>query len=187
VSDPTRQPGLDRLLARLSSLISAATDTLESDPALIDDWYDEIARQLRRYTLAAYMTGNGGAAPTPAADKLIAGAIKAQLEYLSAFRDEIKAADEWKPAWGPRAQMYGQSIKAAYWNGRTRGYPLPAMPGDGTTICLTNCGCAWDIDELEGDGNADAYWRRAKDDSCQSCLEREAQWSPLQIREGVLV
>lgn len=26
--------------------------------------------------------------------------------------------------------------------------------------------------------------RRAKDDSCQSCLEREAQWSPLRIRNG---
>lgn len=187
MSDPTKQPPLERLIARFVSLIGAATDTLESDMSVVDDWYDEIARQMRRYTLASYIAGNGGRAPTPESDKLIADQIKSQLDYLKAFRDEIKGSDEWKPAWGPRAQMYGQSIKAPYWSAVTRGYPLPAMPGDGTTQCLTNCGCAWQIDELEGEGNADAYWRRNKDDSCQTCVERERQWSPLRIRDGVLL
>lgn len=176
-------PQLDRLIARLSSLIGAATDALQADPTQADAWYDEVARQLRRYTTAAYLSGAGGT--TPPRD-LIDGIIKAQLDYLAAFRDEIAAAEEWKPGWSSRAQMYAESIKAPWWSGKTRGYPLPAMPGDGTTQCLTNCGCAWEIEELAGDGNADAYWRRAKDDSCQTCVEREQQWSPLQIRDGVL-
>lgn len=187
MTDPTKQPPLDRLIARFVSLITAATDTLEQDPALIDDWYDELARQMRRYTLASYISGNGGAAPSAQADKLIADQVKSQLEYLAAFRDEIKASADWKPAWNSRAAMYAQSVKAPYWSAKTRGYPLPAMPGDGTTQCLTNCGCAWELNELEGDGNADAYWRRSKDDSCQTCIERERQWSPLQIRDGVLL
>lgn len=187
MSDPTKQPGLDRLIARLASLIGAATDALEGDLSRLDAWEEEIARQLRRYTLAAYINGNGGRDPTPAADKQIADQVAAQRQYLRAFRDEIKASGEWKPAWNSRAQMYAQSVKAAYWTAKTRGYALPALPGDGTTQCLTNCGCAWEINDLAGEGNADCYWRRSKDDSCQTCIEREQQWSPLRIRDGVVL
>ena len=185
MTDPTRQPGLDRLIARLASLIGAATETLESDPSRLDDWYDEIARQLRRYTLAAYLVGAGGATPD---DALIADQVKAQLQYLAAFRDEIKSSGEWKPGWNARAQMYAESIKASYWNARTKGWALPAQPGDGTTQCLTRCRCSWDIQELEGEGNADCYWiYGATEGHCQTCIERSQQWSPLQIRGGVVL
>lgn len=176
---------LDRLIARLSSLIAAATETLERDPTRVDDWYDEVARQLRRYTLAAYVSGQGGGDP---ARDVVQAYTRAQLEFLAAFRDEITAAGEWSNSWPARAQMYAESIKAPWWAGRTRDWPLPAMPGDGTTTCLTRCKCSWRIDELEGDGNADAYWiYGATEEHCQGCIERSQQWNPLQIREGVLL
>lgn len=188
LTDPTQQPSLDRLIARLSQLVSAATDTLQADPSRVDDWYDELARQLRRYTLAAYMNGaKSTSAPPEAAQKLIADAVKSQLEYLSAFRDEIKASEEWQNAWNSRAQMYAESIKNTYWSGKTFGWPLPAMPGDGTTQCLTHCRCAWRIDELEGDGNADAYWVLSAVEHCQTCVERGSQWAPLKVRNGELL
>lgn len=186
MTDPT-QPSLDRLVARLSSLVGTATEALAGDPSRVDDWYDEVARQLRRYTLAAYISGSGTqGTPDKVAQKLIAQYVKTQIEYLGQFRDEIKAAPEWQNGWNARADMYAESIKAPWWSGKTAGYPLPAMPGDGTTQCLTRCGCAWEVDELEGDGNADAYWRRAKSDSCQTCVERERQWAPIRIRGGEL-
>lgn len=51
----------------------------------------------------------------------------------------------------------------------------------------SNCKCSWEVVEVDADaGDYDAYWRRASDDSCQSCLEREARWSPVRIRGGVL-
>lgn len=180
-------PQLDRLIARLSSLIAAATEALGQDITQADAWYNEVARQLKRYTTAAYLSGAGVEVPGPAAKTLLDQIVQTQLDYLAAFRDEIKVTDEWEPRWNSRAQMYADSIKNPWWAGKTRGYPLPAMPGDGTTQCLTKCGCGWEIDELEGEGNADAYWRRAKSDSCQTCVEREQQWSPLRIREGVLL
>lgn len=179
----SEQPSLNRLITRLSSLIGAATSALEQGQGTPDQWYDEVARQLRRYSLAANVSGSGGDAQRKVVDEY----VKTQLDFLGAFRDEIKAAPEWAPAWNSRALMYAQSIKAPWWSGATRGYPLPAMPGDGTTQCLTHCGCAWDVQELQGEGNADAYWRRGKNDSCQTCLEREAQWAPLRIRGGELL
>lgn len=175
---------LDRLIARLSSLIAASTDTLERDPSQVDAWYDEIARQLRRYTLAAYVSGQGGGEPPKAT---VNAYTQAQLEFLAAFRDEIKASTEWNNGWAARAQMYAESIKAPWWAGNTRDWPLPALPGDGTTTCLTRCRCAWNIDELAGDGNADAYWVVSGGERCQTCIERGDQWAPLRIREGVLV
>lgn len=175
---------LAHLIARLASLIAAATDTLAANPSQVDAWHDEMARLLRRYTLAAYVSGNGSADHVPR--EVVDGLTSAQLDFLRAFKDDIQAAPEWKPAFAARAQMYAESIKAPWWAAKTRAWPLPALPGDGTTQCLTRCGCAWEIDELDGDGNANAYWRRAKDDSCQTCIERERQWSPLRIRDGAV-
>lgn len=182
MTNPTSQ--LDRLTARLSSLIAAATDALERYPDRADEWYDEVARQLHRYTLAAYVSGQGGGEPPRDA---VQAYTQAQLEFLAAFRDEIKASTEWQNGWAARAQMYAESIKAPWWAGNTRDWPLPAMPGDGTTQCLTRCRCSWRIDELEGDGNADAYWVVSEGERCQTCIERGTQWAPLQIRNGELL
>lgn len=183
----TEQTSLDRLIARLSSLIGAATESLQADVSRADDWYDEIARQLRRYTLAAWLSGSGASADE-IAPTIISGYVATQLDFLAAFRDEIKAAKEWSNAWNSRAQMYAESIKAPWWAGTTRDYPLPAMPGDGTSQCLTRCKCSWRIDELEGAGNADVTWvYGATEGHCQTCIERAAQWNPIRIRGGELL
>lgn len=187
MTSPASQPSLDRLIARLSQLVSTATSVLQADPSRVDEWYDEIARQLRRYTLAAYMNGaHSTATLDTAAQKVVANYVKTQLDFLGAFRDEIKAAPEWSNAWNSRAQMYAESIKAPWWSGRTAAWPLPAMPGEAGQ-CLTRCRCRWEIEELEGEGNADAYWRLgASTSNCQTCIERSQQWAPLRIRAGVL-
>lgn len=177
---------LDHLIHRLGALVYTATSALQADMSRADDWYDEIARQLRRYTLAAYVSGQGDSRDVPR--KVVDGYIRTQLDFLAAFRDEIKASAEWSNAWNSRAQMYAESIKAPWWSGKTRDWPLPAMPGDGTSQCLTRCKCAWRIDELEGDGNADAYWiYGATEGHCQQCIERAAQWNPIRIRNGELL
>ena len=181
MTNPT--PQLNRLITRLSSLIGAATSALETGQGTPDQWYDEVARQLRRYSLAANVSGSGGDAQRAVVDEY----VKTQLDFLGAFRDEIKAADEWSPAWNSRAQMYAQSIKAPWWSGATRGWALPAMPGDGTTSCLTRCKCSWRIDALDGDGNADAYWiYGATEGHCQTCQQRSEEWNPIRIRGGEL-
>jgi len=109
-----------------------------------------------------------------------------QLKYLKKFGVDIQDGAEWQRGWNSRAELYAKSIKIPYWRGAVKMLPLPAMPAQGTN-CYGNCGCAWEIEELDGEGNADAYWRRAKDDSCQVCVQREQDWSPVRIRGGVLL
>lgn len=189
MTDKLPQPILDRLIHRLSVLIGAATSALETDPDKLDDWYDELSRQLRRYHLAGFMGGYGTGTIPKGADTQIAQDLQTQLKFLKQFKIEIQNADDWQASWNSRAEMYARSIQVPYWRGKTKMLPLPAMPGDGTTQCLTNCRCAWNIDTVNEDNNDyDAYWiYGATEDHCQGCRERQAQWSPLQIRNGEIV
>ena len=188
MTDQYPQPKLDKLINRLSLLIGAATDTLEGDPARVDEWYDEVARQLRRYHIAGFLSGADAKTLSEAAQKAVAADIRTQLTFLRQFRVEIQDSAEWQKGWNARAEMYARSIQTPYWRGATKMLPLPAMPGDGTSQCLTNCKCAWNVVPVdEESGDYDAYWvYGATERHCQTCRERESQWGPVQIRGGAL-
>ncbi len=178
---------LGNLIAQLRAEIDSlmvALEVGEIDPIV---WQAEFERFLVRYHEAAYMTGQG----SPRLDLVDLNSVKfyvgSQLEFLDNFRFVIQSADQFMAGWVARAEMYAGGIKKPYWKGKTKVLPLPAMPAEGTQ-CLDNCGCEWDIEVVdEENGDYDAYWVRGKRDSCQTCLERATQWSPLEIREGVLV
>lgn len=177
---------LDRLIARLSGAIDSLTSELESGGLSVDDWEAQMTTAIQQAYPAAYKTGSGSALDD-AAKTALATQVKAQLSYLGRFALEIQAADDWQAGWNSRAQMYAEGIKVPYWQGKTKMLPLPAMPGEGSQ-CLTRCKCSWDVQQLDGDGNWDAYWRLGgSEHTCQTCVERAAQWGPLQIREGVLL
>ena len=177
---------LQWLLARLTRLVQTATNALEvSYPQGVDAWQAEISRQLARYHAAALMAGAGVDSLTKPMSVAVTSDLAAQLRWLERFGVEIQDGDQWEKGWSYRAASYANSLKIPFWRGATKMLPLPAMPAQGTG-CMGNCGCSWEINELDGDGNADAYWIRSKDDSCQVCVQREMDWSPVKIRDGVL-
>lgn len=179
-------PALQWLLERLTRLVRAATDSLEqSYPQGVDAWQREISRQLARYHAASIMAGAGVDTLTQPMTVAVTQDLATQLKFLAKFGVEIQDGAQWQAGWNSRAELYAKSIKTPYWRGATKMLPLPAMPAQGTG-CYSNCGCAWEVSELDGDGNADAYWRRSKDDSCAICIQRERDWSPVKIRSGVL-
>lgn len=190
MSDPTSQPStpaLDWLLERLLRLIRTATAALESSyPDGVAAWQQELSRQLARYSAASYLAGAAAETLTPAALTAVQKDVAVQLRFLGKFALVIQDAAQWEKGWQARAAMYAESIKAPYWRGATRLLPLPAMPGDGTTQCLTNCKCVWDIQELEGESNYDCTWVMSDVEHCQTCKQRAADWAPLRIREGVV-
>lgn len=181
---------LESLIARLQKLIDAATGKLIDNlsPAQIREYHTIMEELLTRYHLAAYMVGAGTQTVTGLARERVTAAVAGQLAYLEVFIDEIRDADTGDMGWSARAKMYGESIGESYWAGKTRMLPLPSLPKDGTTQCLTNCSCRWEIkwiDEKKRD--ADAYWRRGAQDSCQTCVQRAQEWNPIRIRNGVLL
>ena len=178
---------LQWLLQRLSRLVATATDALEAQyPDGVAAWQQEVSRQLARYHAAAMLAGAGVERLTSAMTTAVTEDLATQLKFLKQFALVMQGGDQWQAGWNARAQMYAESIKAPYWRGAVKMLALPAMPGDGTSTCLTHCRCAWDVTQLEGDGNYDCTWLLSAAEDCQVCKQRSLDWAPLRVRDGVV-
>lgn len=183
---------LDALIANLQSQISALSQRMMalSDAGELTDediaqWQDQLSDLLAAYHNAAAIVGNEGKPLTPSQQQSINDTIQTQLDYLANFAGELASGQAFGARDRARADMYAGALRQAFSQMATGGLPLPAYPGEGT-ICHTNCKCSWDIVPLDGEENYDCYWRRSATDSCGTCIAREREWSPLQIRDGVL-
>ena len=184
----------DGLPAPLGSLtemfteeIRALTDRLQAGSISTTEWEMEFEYALVRYQLSGAMAGAG---TDTLSDELITRVgefVTEQFGFLGDFTVEIaKSQDEWQAGWNARAESYAGSIKQPYWTGETKMLALPAMPGDGTSQCLGNCKCAWDVTVLDEDaGDYDCTWVYGEtEDHCQTCQVRAREWKPLRIRGG---
>jgi hypothetical protein len=184
---PNLPPSLQSLLDKLGLEVADFTLELEQQDRTVDSWQRDMESALTRYHLAAYMTGQDSPVFDRQGVATVQGLVTAQLEFLDNFATVIKSGSEWQRSWNARAAMYAESIKVPYWRGATKVLPLPAMPAEGTQ-CKSRCKCSWDVQELDAEaGNYDAYWRIGSGDQCQTCRQRAADWSPLQIRGGRLI
>lgn len=173
------------ILSRTLAAVARLTRRLASGALSPAAWEAAMSSTLRQHHAAALLAGQGGGEMSGASRKYLDLFVAQQMKYLRRFASEV-AERGYEPRDAARAALYAGAAKAPYWHGRTKGLPLPAMPGDGTTQCLSNCRCAWEIVPLEGSGNYDCYWRMAADEHCQTCVQRASDWSPLRVREGEL-
>lgn len=151
-------------------------------------WQDEMKRLLARYSQAARLLGNGNNALLPEETAATREWLNDQYKYLDGFSSVIESAGgQYNPGWLSRAEMYGASTTIEYWEGKTEGLPLPAMPAQ-QTQCFSNCRCQWRIEWInKANGDADCYWDRSEEaQSCQTCLTRAEMWNPVRIRGGDL-
>ena len=189
-------PNLRPLIARFQGDIGALMDALENGTITALGFMDSMEAGIARYHLAALMEGQQTPQIGPLVEPWVIGVIAYQLGWLRKFAGDIgrnldKKEDMLK-RWRARALSYGVAIQVAYWQGDIirqvgRPLPLPAMPAQGTQ-CMNNCGCHWKIVTVSAKlGHYNGYWVRAKDDSCQTCLEREKHWAPVKIRNMQLL
>ena len=179
---------LDQLITDMSTMVARVTSALENAPATVVGWRDAMEKLIARYSQAAMMTGFNSNTLQNKAQKWLAEHVATQLKFLDNFAVEIQNSPDWQAGWNSRAQMYANAIQTPYWKGKTKMLPLPAMPGEGGQ-CLSRCRCAWDISVIdEENGDYDCYWRLGvSKNNCQTCQVRAGDWSPLQIRGGVLL
>lgn len=174
----------------LKRTLRALTQRREDDSINTSAWEHAFGQTLSQYHLAAYSHGSGIPVQKllPEDLNLVQTVVNKQLKYLKGYS---KAWNEGRYKDRPevalhRTNMYADATLGTWWMGHTRGWPLPAYPGDGTTQCKTNCRCSWDVVELPGEGNANAIWLLGPADHCQTCMQRSEDWAPLQIRGGEL-
>lgn len=183
---------MDRNLATLTNktldVISGHTDALLGGALTPDQWREKMARTLIEHQAAAYMLGKGDKKLDLADQRIITDANKEQLKYLDGFVSDIQSGryKDSEDGLRARANLYAGSLKTPYSMGQHKGIPLPFHPGQGSE-CMGACKCNWQITQLEGSGNYDAYWRMgATEQHCTTCPSRAAI-SPYQIRAGQLV
>lgn len=161
-------------------------------------WQAEMELLLGRYHLATFLKGAGLKKVSENQMKYIMNVLAEQFEYLDNFTKtmmaDIKALlllpEKERPPlktvlekYKTRAGMYGRAASQEYWTGVTGGVPLPAMPGDGSSQCLTSCKCSWLIQPIDAkNGDFNAYWKMGDAEHCQTCQVRAADWNPLRIR-----
>lgn len=109
--------------------------------------------------------------------------VRKQYEYLARFRAELAAGKLSPGQAAVRAAMYPGSGNQAWEKGRAANVfdprLLPAYPGDGSTICRTNCRCRWEITETEEAYLC--YWKLGAAEHCQDCVYRAGAWAPYTV------
>jgi hypothetical protein len=113
--------------------------------------------------------------------------LKQQYQYLRGFEQDLIDGRLSEAQAKARLQMYFNASRQAYEQGRAyaQGVPrLPAYPGDGSTVCLSNCQCHWDLDEQPDEWLA--TWTLGAAEHCPDCLRRADEWAPHRVPKVAL-
>jgi hypothetical protein len=132
-------PDFASLLDNYNRELKALMARLEGGTLTPVAWRRSMERLLAKYASAGRLLGSGLSNLNPRDLVAVAKWLKSsQLPYLNQFGEVIAAAAEYNPAWLPRAEMYGAASYSQYWEGKTDGLALPAMPGQGCQcLCVT--------------------------------------------------
>lgn len=187
VDDVIRISGenLDRTLPIATQL----AHLLATDQLILRDWEYLMRQEIKALYIEQYLLARGGIINmTPADWGSIGGMLKKQYGYLGRFAREIASGKLSEAQIAARSQLYFNSARQSFERGRARADNwdvLPAYPGDGTTVCLTNCRCHW-----ERSGEHEYTWVLDFDaEHCSSplvdsmkrplgCIERSMAWNP---------
>jgi len=140
-----------------------------------DELFSIIRAHLRNAYVQNYLLSIGGRNSMTMADwGRLGGQLNRQYEYL---RDMLTTRTG-NPALTTRASNFINSATQAFWRGRAdrAGVTLPAYPGDGSTICRSNCACSWRL--LSVGDTIEAYWQLSAAEHCETCLARAQDWNP---------
>ena len=179
----------EQIIHNSTRLLRIATKGLYEGSYTVDQWRDLVERVIVSDHVNALSRGlNIG--PSDLTDEHKAELkpiINNQLSHLNRWAEELQALPdgEMPRAHISRVDQYGTAAAISFRLGQTYPWPLPAHPGEGS-LCRVYCKCKWRIEVISFEsGDADAYWELGVTEHCDTCISRNAEWSPYKIRNGV--
>ncbi len=160
--------------------LEGLTDGYSSGTIDYTTYHKQVNDIIRETYIDNYVMGAGGRNNMTQKDwGSVGGMLKEQYGYLNPFMAEIESGKLSPAQIDARMRMYINSANEAFWRGFSRDFPLklPHYPGDGSTMCLTNCQCTWDIQFVPGVGY-NCYWRLGDTENCDDCIARSKEYNP---------
>lgn len=153
---------------------------LEKETISVQEWEAQMRKMIDRQWTAQYLHGRGGRNAMTAADRAqLRQLLREQYDFLRRFALTVQAGELSPAQIRARARLYLNDSVRAYSIGQAAVFDilLPAHPGDGTSECLANCKCHWQIEDRTDDFAA--TWVRTLQESCPTCTRRGQEWDPL--------
>jgi len=184
-----------RLIEVRTQIFNDLVDQLSEDVfagrITIGQWEERMKVEIKALHSSTAVIGKGGWDEMTQSDwGKVGAAVKSQYRYLHGFAETIsdKRDEISLKAIQARSRMYGNAgvntaavAQAGEFAGGTKRQPgrfpgLPWMPGDGTTRCLTNCRCHWELLEVsrtKAEKLIQATWIVDQEaENCDDCLKR---------------
>lgn len=171
----------DTFLGRRMDVVNDLAEQLANDQINVQQWVLQMRQEIKRAYMAEYELGIGGRNMMTQADfGRVGGMLKNQYNYLNGFAEDIQQGKLSVAQIQMRGRMYVDSATQSFEraNAIARGLPsLPAYPGDGQTVCRSNCKCNWRIEPVEFGWNC--YWELGAAEHCPDCVANASRWNPL--------
>jgi hypothetical protein len=175
---------LTDFLSTQAQRIVDETQDLVAGYSTITEWEVGMRRVVKETWGASYLLGRGGRQQMTYSDwGKVGRMVRDQYLYLNRFARQIAAKEVSAEKANQRAVLYVNGARHAMSKGHGTAMgdvPLPAYPGDGSTSCMNNCGCSWDI-APDPAGGWRATWVMGDTDHCADCSGRAERWAPLYV------
>lgn len=180
----------DQYMARQKSILAGLSEKLRNNQTDIQSFEKSVKQVIKDTYTDMYAMGAGGRNSMSHKDwGKIGSMLKDQYgqnSYLKGFIEQISNGQLSQAQIDARLKMYVNAANESLWKGYASDLPLelPAYPGDGSTVCLTNCQCTWDIRRTET--GYDCYWTLGASEHCPDCIENASKWNPyhIEVRAG---
>jgi hypothetical protein len=184
---PDSYKDAEKFVASQQEILADLMTALIDKRITAEEWLTRMKEVLAVGHTTAALLGLASEEIPPDVERELEAIVARQEEYLDGFYADIVGVPSLIVLMAEllrRVRMYAGSMNGTYWYAAYNRLRLPALPGDGTSICMTNCKCLWRI-HLYSEGNADCYWELGEADHCYTCKTRAEEWSPYRIRYGV--
>lgn len=176
----------DKFVVAQKARMVAITERFTAGEFGLLHWQTEMRTLIRQSLVDQYVMARGGRGMmTPSDWGKIGKMMQGQNKFLRGFAADLHDSNLSAAQAKVRSALYAGASRAAFEKGKGQalGMPdLPQYPGDGNTVCGTNCQCAWEIVETE-DG-WDATWSLGAAEHCPDCIALAAQHAPLHVARG---
>lgn len=181
--DDTSKANLVRIRTSMfNNEVDALSEKMYTGGISIGAWEEAMKKLIRELHSSVAAIGKGGwSEMTPADWGRLGPVMKSQYQYLHRFAEKIASErdtisiDYIKS----RAHLYGNAANntlAMVQAGQVLSDKLPWLPGDGSTECLINCKCRWELEIIGKDGDfniVQATWHLGEAEHCDDCVERD--------------